>query len=315
MAERKPAFYTKRYLQDKFSSDAYKNDLIATVFEGSGLPYPYELEQTTDGRVIDPKLGEADILTYYDLSTPEGQSGAIIRETLINEPPRTAAIWISPPGGKYDRASIQVGSIELNKETGLKKMRSYGLVVTEFDQVGCLDLGKSITKRFNIDRILNHLDDLRSSVFVFKIPEDIKPVDFFGEIIPIPEKWQKVKSGEIQKEIERAEKNALEAARKTLPLVHGARTHHDHLIAGALAEQIMLQKGWSLQYLTCAPSNTSLLGNYILNTHILVTDEKIFISSELGKFIKKCGVCKRDLNRLMKAHDYCPYCGGEYKGC
>ena len=102
---------------------------------------------------------------------------------------------------------------------------------------------------------------------------------------------------------------------KTLPFINKAVTHVEHLQAGAMVEELMIRKGWSLKHLDCDPTNRQLLGLIAQIQVNIEIDGRVTVKEDVYKKIENCGNCKRSLKMYMKAGDRCPYCDGEYKGC
>lgn len=322
MVERK-AFDTARYSHE----EGFIGDLASLAIEFSvNLPLekrinPFVLEVATDGRVVNPALGPSDVAEYYsdetELDRMEKEAGLKMRDCLLCEPEGALSIWISPPGGplNYEEGRIVVG---LNKEeNGVRLLESYG-ICTNHDPQHCLDISNQLNGSTNTDCAFDSPEDLRNKVFVV-IPPDGEPWGFLRKIIPMDNVWDSIESGQAHQVKQKALKDAQEVAHKTRPLLFNAQTEREYIHAGAYAERLMQARGWKMISGACGSLNGDLMNNegMFIHSHFQLnpTGEIVGAKTEIGKFVRRCGKCGKEINKVIKAGYRCPCCGGIYEGC
>jgi len=316
------AFDTTRYSH----KTGFVNDLASFAIESSvDLPLekrvnPFVLEVTKDGRVINSALGPEDVSKYYsdssELDRVEKEAGLKIRDCLLSEPDGTLAAWISPPGGplEHEEGRIVVG---LNKESNNTKIaESYGICVN-FSSQECLEISKSLSNYTDSKKTINNSEDLRGEVFIIMPPEG-KPWEFLREHIPADKIWDSIESGQASLIKQQAVWDAVEVAKTAMQFVSTAQSEQDHILAGALAESLMRSKGWNISSGPCGSLNSELLTNSgaFLHSHLQIGPEGDVtgVKIEMGNFVKRCGECRKEINKVIKAGYKCS-CGGTYEGC
>lgn len=321
MAERK-AFDTTRYSHQ----NGLINDLASLAIESSvDLPLekrvnPFVLEVTNDGRVINPALGSKDVIEYYsdtsELDRIEKGAGIKIRDCLLSEPDGTLSIWISPPGGplEYEEGRVVVG---FNREdSGTRFLESYGICV-DFSSQDCLEISKRLSNYTRSSQTISNSEDLRGKVFIITPPES-KPWEFLREHVPMNNVWDSIESGQVLHIKQQAIEDAGEVARTTMGLISVAQSEQDYIQAGAYAETFMRSKGWNIASGACGSLNGDLLASTgtFLHSHFQIGSEGNVIraKTEMGKFVKKCGNCGKEINKVIRAGYKCS-CGGIYEGC
>ena len=320
MAERK-AFDTTRYSH----RDGFANDLASLAIESSlNSPLekrvnPFVLEVTTDQKVVNPALGLKDVVEYYsetsELDRAEKEAGVKIRDCLLFEPDGTLSIWISPPGGplKYEEGRVVVG---LNRETNDSKLlESYGICV-DFTSQRCLEISEILNRHTDPDQETRNPEKLRSEIFVI-MPPGGKPWEFLRENIPLEKVWDSIESGSAHELKRKATQDAQEISQKAMYLLSIAQTEQDYIRAGAYAEREMMARGWKITSGPCGLTNGDIqINSTYFHSHIQVgsSGEVRGINREMGKFVRNCGKCGKEINEVIRAGYKCS-CGGTYKGC
>lgn len=321
MTERE-AFDTTKYSHE----DGLINDLASLAIESSvDLPLekrvnPFVLEVANDGRVISSALGPKDVVEYYSntskLDRAEKEAGIKIRDCLLSEPDGTLSIWISPPGGplEYEEGRIVVGLNRKSDDT--RFLESYGICM-DYDSQRCLDISRQLNDHTSPRQTIDCPEDLRDKIFVIMPPKN-KPWKFLREHVPMNNVWDSIESGQVHQTKRQAMRDAREISRRTMQLISVAQSEQDYIQAGAYAERHMRSQGWNITSGACGSLNGDLLVNTktFLHSHFQIGLEGnvIGVRTEVGKFVKKCGKCGREINKVIKAGYKCT-CGCMYEGC
>lgn len=257
------------YLQESgIQETALVTDIGATATETSqNLPYWervhfFALTSLGPDWIIDATRGDADISTFYSDKTKhdkrEKETGVRLAQTLYNYPEGSIAIHVSPQGGalNYEEGRIQVA---FNRRSeGIHFAESYG-IPSPFDIQGHEYLGIRLSEYADVPQPKDP-EELRDTVFVLTLPENVNPWEFMKGILPLENVWENIQSGEYIAETFRRREIAKEAAdyaKKTVPTI---RTERDQIAYGAAAESYMNNNGFAISGSNCGASNTELLG-------------------------------------------------------
>ncbi|HET7099160.1 MAG TPA: hypothetical protein VFI61_02940 [Patescibacteria group bacterium] len=309
-------FDTKLYKKDgsPVLNSKIAEDLAGMVLEAGDGPLESRVNprklKIKNGVVIDP-IDYKNVLESAsndsDLAKKESEAATKFYDLLINGPIGTLIISVSPPEGMspYKEGRINVG-FKVNDED----IEFYG-IPTHFSAKECLNWAVHLTEFSDLSILTNNPDDLRNVAIPVNLPENLTPWVFLSNFAPLDSPvWQKINEGAPWERKEEALKDASEIADKISPMIDKAKTEREFVVAGAVGEQDMQNKGWILNALACVGLfNSQLLGNYTTDAF-----GGIRIIGE-GKLVKNCGNCKRSLNMYMKKGDKCPHCPGVYEGC
>jgi hypothetical protein len=277
---------------------------------------PYTLVVTQDGRVINPQLGEEDIVSLYRTETPldikETQAAVKIREALLYDPVGSVAVWFSPasPSYGYMEGRITVGYTRL--ENGVKDMQSYGIPVVDTTPVELLYQAWRLAEFSNRQYILNNPEDLRSEPIVFLLPDQENPWEFLSRYLPYPDVWEAIISNDAQV----LKEKALDVARQVSPTVLNkilvSKTFNEKVSAieygivgmGDLGMMIDMDK------LVCPINAPSMTSSYY---SVSSGDGGTKVEGE-HKFVRNCGQCGKPIHDFIPKGYRCS-CGGVYEGC
>lgn len=324
MTERK-AFDTKVYHANKIG---LAPDLSALAIESSqnlrfrDKIFPFVLQTTHDGKVINPALGNKDVLNYYTDSTvldqAESTAGMKIREALLSEPVGSISVWLSPPGGplNYTEGRMVVGCKHCT-DNDQYYLESYGICLP-LSQIEFHNIASELAKHsYNAKDNPVSYENLRSEIFLLQ--HDGYPWDYLARIAPIESVWKNIRSGKALEVKNKALEDARTVAEYVFPLLEKAVTQNDFIRAGAIAENMMRTKGWQIGSGPCGTINIDLMKNEMQNflkIELDISDFKgNFQKTEIYKFVHKCGNCGQEINKKIKTGFLCSNCGKPYLGC
>lgn len=261
------------------------------------------LEAVVDGIVINfPVDKKKNVLEMFEDDSPESVAGGkIVTDVLLNAEEGTIFSWFSPPGGiyDYDEGRIRVGIVR--KRLGFKVLESYG-IPTNFDAQVYLNMFYKL-QEFSVERgqTPETPDDLRGKIIFFKPPIESKRrtdwLDFLGTGDALPElktAFEKIKSGEVGEFNRKAKRESREEVQKVLPRIKKSEVYmseRDAIKIGALIENGMMKRGWSMISKACGLLNSDLLSQQNgLLISVGLKDGKI--SLNLEQWTWKPGVCR-----------------------
>lgn len=322
------AFNTRLYVGRDHAEQRLASDLTALVLETGASENritPFTFIQVKEDKIVCPEFADKDISETLRWKTRsdilESKATLKIRDFILSQKETPFVIvWISPPDqelGYYEgRMVVGVG----REEDELKIVENYGICI-DFSSKTCLLLGEKLlqfSKNEKYSRI-DSVDQLRTTPIFIKPPKGTEPLDFIAKLIPLPDVWEKIKSGEARALKERALKDAQIIAQRLMPKVIRGADQWDYIVAGAQAEQWMATAGWTMRANSgCGSFNTELLSSAVsvfAHSHLHLNSQKELVlkKSEAGVFVKKCPFCDRDIYKVIRPGYKCA-CGQIYSG-
>ncbi len=299
-----------------FNKSAFVYDLSAAAKENSlNLPYWerihfYSLIKIDDGWIIDARRGDNHVASFYDAQTEfderESQVGLQLAQTLVDYPPGTLVVHVSPPGGKsaYAEGRIQV---QLNQKVcGITHNICYG-IPTPFLEEEHMNMGYCLIE-VSEGKAPQTVEELRDRVFVVHPPEDVDPWDFISTIIPINHVWDRIKSGQVIAEFYQTNLLAQEATNETLREFPHTINSWDAIRFGAHAEMQMRHRGYHISGGSCGLSNIEILMSGLQHGRLINQNGTIVGPESYNGFPcpkEGCGKMIPSGLGLTK----CPYCG------
>lgn len=321
------AFNTRLYVGRDHAEQRLAFDLAALALETAlkNRITPFTFVQTGKDRIECPELANGDILETLRWKTRsdilESKVTLKIRDFILSQKETPFVIvWISPPDqelGYYEgRMVVGIGK----EENELKIVENYGICI-DFSSKTCLLLGEQLLQFSENEKYsgIDSTDQLRTTPIFIKPPKGIEPLDFIAKLIPIPDVWEKIKSGEARALKERAFKDAQAIAQRSMPKIIRATDQWDYIVAGAQAEQWMATAGWAMRTNSgCGSLNIELLSSAVsvfAHSHLHLNSQKELVlkKSEAGVFVRRCPFCDRVINKVIRPGYRC-VCGRIYSG-
>lgn len=323
-------FRLYRGLEKKQAEQQLADDLASLFLEisadSSQRITPYTWLQTDDDRVIVPEFSQdRDLEETLSWETPadilESKVALKIRDYLLsqNETP-FIVVWVSPPNKNlgYPEGRIVAG-IGQEKDS-LRFIESYGICI-DLSPTICVLLGQNLqTLSQNPNgSSIDSADQLRATPLFLKPPDNTDPLDYLANLIPLPDVWEKIKSGEAKVLKEQALSDARVIVEALTPQINHAQEDWEFVQLGIEAEQFMMSQGWSARSQSgCGALNSELSasGSFTYNhTHVSVDQYGNTASkkSESGTFVKNCPYCGQGINKVIHTGYTCA-CGQTYLG-
>ena len=239
---------------------------------------PYTLEETLDGKVINPELSkDKDIIEFYSEQTErdkkETAAAKKIRDSLLTKPHNTLAVWLSPkyPEFEEDEGRITVGHTIINK-FGMREMKSYGLI-TNLSPESLLTIGWRLSE-FTLDDLeLNTSENLRYTSFVFPLPSfEDNPWEFLSQYIPMPQVWEKIIDGSADRQREEIQEDSKIISGKISSLIPYAKTTEERENIALLAQDMMMQMGRPIDRTRICPTDliNQSVNNYFMQSYAVL---------------------------------------------
>lgn len=315
------------------SEEALATNLSDVFSEASVGPIsvrivPFTLRVEGSKKVINPELGDQDILTLYsqetELDKTEFNAGSETRDILLNLPDRYISVWFSPPNAdlKYNEGRVIVGYNKTDGVTGFKEMQSYGIPTEEITADELLYISWRLAELSEKNYKLDHPEDLREKPIVFELPKDEKnPWEFLRNYIPLEEAWDSILSGKADALKAFRKKDAGEIAFQTLTDLKNAGSSYERVFIIENAKRYMEAKGHSIDVTKICLKN--LLQDYYVYTEVTLGTDGDVADVRIGvgkaQHVKNCPYCGANINRVIAPGYRCKgtsakTCGKVYEG-
>lgn len=284
--------------------DVAKENLASELQEYQKIPDPYYFSIGSSGKLLDPRTKmpiQEFIVARNIIEEREYQAFLKIQE-WAKDNNSGVILWISPPDHKSGYFCSKFTISELINKAGEKRLHNTAILNFE-DGQACLKIAQKISPSSSI----NNPEELRSTLISVELPLGVTWVNFLERHIPPKGVWEQIKTLTHEKKKQDARRIAEEAVglitkNKTFAKEIKIKVKLDSPAKEYYEDPCFLSDSYS-----CPPGNT------ILNAgSVFLEYSQIF--QERGKFIKKCGTCGKEINKIIKPGYKCS-CGGMYKGC
>lgn len=260
---------------------------------------PFTLKQVGN-KVINEELGPDDVTTYYISETSrdaaESEAGYLIRDALLKRPERTVAVWFSPP---YSTDEHSEGRLTVGynvPHSSVKEMESYGLPTADFTPEQLMYMAWRLSEYTTALLFIDNPEKLRSTPIFIELTENQNPWEFLKDFIPLPEVWDAIKTGEVNKQRQKILASANEIAPNTLFRLQHATSYLEQVGIIREMENQMKQRGHEIDQskLDC-PTSVTATSTYQLSYTDLDKDGTVLktrLEISSGKWEYHFGSCR-----------------------
>lgn len=282
--------------------EQFVEELASRSHETRRIPDPYYYLISSNGELVSPTAHCPIKSTINNKTSHPGQleyQAVLATEQWAANSSEGAIVWISPPD-PYPVAKIIVS--EIIHEDGVKKLFNRAILF-DFDKEACMKLAWNLTSFSRNKPVFTDIDQIRATP-LFLDTKGKSWVDTLGRLIDDPALWIMIRDGEDRILKEETLRQAA-IVQKQWFAVPGL-SYSDEAKAAVM------------QMLGPHPESCPPGSNVQNRTALQVFSENslTYVGSSISKdpdFCKKCPVCRKVINCVVRIGGSCPECGAVKK--
>lgn len=282
--------------------DVAKENLASELQEYQKIPDPYYFSIGSSGKLLDPrtKIPIQKFIAARNLIEEREYQAFLKIQEWARDNGSGAILWISPPNHKSGYFCSKFTISELRKKNGEKQLHNTAILNFE-DAQNCLEIARKILPSL----VVTDPEVLRATPIPITPPDGVIWTSFLEKHIPPRNAWIQIKNLEH----ETKKQKAREIAEKASRMVKENNKEKEIKIKVVLdSGEERDESSYSFSnFYSCPPGNSIFTPGSVFLEY-----SRVF--RDIGKFVKKCGACGKEINKIIKLGYKCS-CGGMYKGC